>query len=118
MHTAIIGVRLQPLEWTEQRAPGWTWISWPSKVAERIPLRVMASNDRVVIVASTTDRGERNTVVWRSAVTRRVWPRCTEGRIEVESLRLRASPKVRTDERLDTSVAWRRALERCPSSGT
>jgi hypothetical protein len=49
----------------------WAWISWPHKAAERVAAWVMGSNDRVVIVAWDTDRGERNTVVWRNAVTRR-----------------------------------------------
>jgi hypothetical protein len=61
----------QPLSWTEKRAPVWAWISWPHKPAERIPAWVTASNDRVVVVAWDTDRGERNTVVWRNAVARR-----------------------------------------------
>lgn len=61
----------QPLDWNTERALVWAWISWPCKAAERVPAWVMASNDRVVVVAWDTDRGERNTVVWRNAVTRR-----------------------------------------------
>ena len=61
----------QPIEWTPKRTPVWAWISWPHKAAERLPAWVMGANDRVVIVAWDTSRGERNTVVWRSAVTRR-----------------------------------------------
>ena len=61
----------QALEWSAKRAPVWAWVTWPYKAAERIPAWVMASNDRVVVVSWNTDRGERNTVVWRNAVTRR-----------------------------------------------
>jgi hypothetical protein len=61
----------EPLTWTATRTPVWAWISWPHKAAERTPAWVMGANDRVVVVAWDTNRGERNTVVWRSAVTRR-----------------------------------------------
>lgn len=62
----------EPLTWISSNRPlVWAWITWPYRVAERVPARVMGSNDRVVIVAWDTDRGERNTVVWRNAVTRR-----------------------------------------------
>jgi hypothetical protein len=61
----------QPIEWAQKRAPVWAWISWPHKAAERVAAWATGSNDRVVIVAWDTDRGERNTVVWRNAVTRR-----------------------------------------------
>jgi hypothetical protein len=61
----------QPIQWTSNRAAVWAWISWPHRAAERLPAWVMGANDRVVVVAWDTDRGERNTVVWRSAVTRR-----------------------------------------------
>ena len=61
----------QPIAWTPSRAAVWAWISWPHRAAERLPAWVMGANDRVVVVAWDTDRGERNTVVWRSAVTRR-----------------------------------------------
>jgi hypothetical protein len=61
----------QPIVWTPTREPVWAWVSWPHKTAERLPAWATGANDRVVIVAWDTDRGERNTVVWRSAVTRR-----------------------------------------------
>ena len=62
----------EPIEWIPRDRPlVWAWITWPYKVAERVPGWVMGANDRVVVVAWDTDRGERNTVVWRSAVTRR-----------------------------------------------
>ena len=61
----------RPIEWMPKREPVWAWVSWPHKTAERLPAWATGANDRVVIVAWDTDRGERNTVVWRSAVTRR-----------------------------------------------
>ena len=62
----------KPLEWLDRdRPPVRAWVSWPYKAAEQVEGWVMASNDRVVVVAWNTDRGERNTVVWRNAVTRR-----------------------------------------------
>lgn len=54
-----------------ERPAVWAWISWPHRPAERIPAIVHASNDRVCVVAWYTPMGERNTVVWRNAVTRR-----------------------------------------------
>ena len=59
------------LEWTRERQPVWAWITWPHRPAERLAGWVMAANDRVCVVAWDTERGERNTVVWRNAVTRR-----------------------------------------------
>ncbi|MGC5224494.1 hypothetical protein ACPW96_18165 [Micromonospora sp. DT81.3] len=61
----------EPLQWLNTRAAVWAWISWPHKAAERLPAWVTGMNDRVCIVAWDTDRGERNTIVWRNAVTRR-----------------------------------------------
>lgn len=61
----------QPLQWTQKRVPVWAWISWPHRAAERVAGWVTGYNDRVVVVAWDTNRGERNTVVWRNAVTRR-----------------------------------------------
>lgn len=60
-----------PIEWAgKSRPPVWAWISWPDRPAERIPAHACGWNDRVVIVEWGTDRGTRNTVVWRNAVTR------------------------------------------------
>lgn len=64
----------QPIEWVpagQTRPPVWAWISWPDDVAERVPAVACGWNDRVVIVEWMTDRGTRNVVVWRNAVTRR-----------------------------------------------
>lgn len=61
----------EPIEWTADRPLVWAWISWPHKAAERLPARATGWNDRVVVVAWDTERGERNAVVWRGAVSRR-----------------------------------------------
>lgn len=61
-----------PIEWAGRQRPSvWAWISWPDRPAERTPAVATGWNDRVVIVEWMTDRGTRNVVVWRNAVTRR-----------------------------------------------
>ncbi|MDZ8170641.1 hypothetical protein [Microbacterium xanthum] len=60
-----------PMRWAATRVPVWAWVTWPHRAAERVAGWATGWNDRVVAVAWETDRGERNTVVWRSAVTRR-----------------------------------------------
>ena len=63
----------QPIEWADRSRPAvWAWITWPHKIAERVPAFATGWNDRVVIVEWETDTGTRSTVVWRNAVTRRV----------------------------------------------
>lgn len=66
-----------PIEWVQQgetRPCVWVWISWPDRVAERVPAVAVGWNDRVVVVEWDTDRGTRNVVVWRNAVTKRITP--------------------------------------------
>lgn len=63
----------QELRWAKpgEKQAVWAWISWPHKPAERIPARAIGWNDRVVVVEWDDRTGTRNTVVWRSGVTRR-----------------------------------------------
>lgn len=61
----------QKVEWPQEHAPVWVWISWPHKPAERVPARVLGFNDRVCVVEWDAATGVRNTVVWRNAVTLR-----------------------------------------------
>lgn len=66
-----------PIEWVRQGQPRpsvWAWITWPHTVAERVPAVATGWNDRVVVVEWNTDRGTRNVVVWRNAVTQRKPP--------------------------------------------
>ncbi|GAA1953431.1 hypothetical protein GCM10009816_12510 [Microbacterium aquimaris] len=70
-----------PMEWVSPRVPVWAWVSWPHRAAERVAGWATGWNDRVVAVAWETDRGERSTIVWRSAVSRRsAHPREIPGR--------------------------------------
>ncbi|MGC5224893.1 hypothetical protein ACPW96_20200 [Micromonospora sp. DT81.3] len=59
----------EPLQWLKSRVAVCAWVSWPHLAAERIPAWAVGMNDRVYVVAWDIDRGERNTVVWRNAVT-------------------------------------------------
>ncbi len=61
----------QPIEWHNDPAPVWAWVSWPHRATERLEAFARGWNDRVVIVEWTADRGTLSTVVWRNAVTRR-----------------------------------------------
>lgn len=57
--------------WTRPGSPVWAWVTWPHRPAERIAAWAVGWNDRVVVVRWDTDRGDVQTVVWRTAVTRR-----------------------------------------------
>lgn len=62
----------QPITWaTGSRPSVWVWLSWPDRPAERIAAFAKGWNERVVIVGWDGQGGERDTVVWRNAVTRR-----------------------------------------------
>lgn len=67
-----------PVRWTREQPPVWAWVSWPDRPAERIAAHATGWNDRVVCVEWIGDRGTVNTMVWRSAVTRRSTPGATE----------------------------------------
>jgi len=60
-----------PIRWVHERPAVWVWLTWPHKPAERTAAFAAGWNDRVVIVEWSTLNGERNTVVWRNAVTNR-----------------------------------------------
>ncbi|MER7798254.1 hypothetical protein [Microbacterium sp. NPDC096154] len=60
----------QPIEWQQKHPSVRAWISWPHRVAERVEAFAAGWNDRVVVVRWHTERGMRETVVWRNAVTR------------------------------------------------
>lgn len=60
-----------PIEWAKKRPSVWVWITWPEGPATRIAAFAKGWNDRVVIVEWYSERGQRDTVVWRNAVTRR-----------------------------------------------
>lgn len=64
----------QPIEWQTEHPAVLAWITWPHKAAERVEGTAAGWNDRVVVVRWYTDRGTRETVVWRNAVTRRQKP--------------------------------------------
>lgn len=62
-----------PIEWAPrgQDVPVWVWIQWSDRPAERISALARGWNDRVVFVEWETMGGRRDTVVWRTAVSRR-----------------------------------------------
>lgn len=61
------------IQWVRDvpRPPVWVWISWRDGVATRIAAWATGWNDRVVVVAWEGEGGERDTVVWRTAVSKR-----------------------------------------------
>lgn len=62
-----------PLEWVKRGKPAvWAWISWAEGPASRVAGFASGWNDRVVVVEwNEVPGGTRNTVVWRTAVTKR-----------------------------------------------
>lgn len=62
------------IEWAKPPfQPVWAWIYWVGgeTPATRIPAFAKGWNDRVVVVAWSAPGGERDTIVWRNAVTKR-----------------------------------------------
>lgn len=64
----------EPIEWFEDRAPVWVWVSWPDRVAERTAGWALGGNNLVVIVEIPCAGGHWQPVVWRNAVSRRRVP--------------------------------------------
>ncbi len=58
-----------PLEWFDPPRPVWAWVQWPNRAADRVEVRAVGANDRVVVLEVPCDGGHWQPVVWRNAVT-------------------------------------------------